>query len=174
MSNELTDFSEEWIEKRKKTGDINGSQMVVDKKTGYLQSKRADGLTALQKQSLIGSLNQRWNLAKAMNTAEIKTRRVVYDHIAIDPLFREHFVEACERHIDNAEEMVFDNAENNPRASAERVFLLKKRRAKIYGDTIGLQGGGADEELVKKLAESMSKYTMIPKDSVIDVKQDNE
>jgi hypothetical protein len=169
---ELTEFTPEWCEGRKKSQKLNGSSMSVNKETGYLERSSGRGLSAEKKRSLIGSLNQRWNLTKAMKTAEISSRKVVYDHLAIDDLFREHYIEAMERHADEAEDLLIENAKTNPRATAERIFFLKKRRSKIYGDSIEIKGAGADEDLVKRLAESMGKY-VIPKDSVVEIKPES-
>jgi hypothetical protein len=164
----------EWCERRKETQELSGADMVLDKATGYLQNKRGIGFTAAMKQSFIGSLNQAWNLSKAIKKAGISSSKVVYDHLALDPLFREHYAEALERHVDDAEEFLIDNAKNNQKATAERIFLLKKRRSKVYGDSIELKGGTADESFVKELVSKMGKYTAIPSESVITVKNETE
>src|SRR3954469_14061419 len=101
-------FDEAWCEKRKETQHVTGSQMILNVETGYLESKKKDGLTAHKKRSFIGSLNQKWNISKALKTAEIESKKAIYDHLAVDALFRQHYLDALERHVDDAEEFLIE------------------------------------------------------------------
>jgi hypothetical protein len=165
----------DWVEKHLVSRGLTGADLVKDVPTGYLQQPNLKGFNAAKKQKFMGTLNARFNVGKALQSLGM-SRATLYDAVAMDPLFREHYIECVERNVDNAEEMLVDNATTNKMASAERIFLLKKRRSQVYGDKLEITASSKEDPLIKALLSKIGEYKILPtgqdvvrKDDIIDV-----
>ncbi len=171
----------DWIDKQLTTRRLNPDLFVKDVPTGYLQLPTGRGFNAEKKQKFMGTLNARFNVGRALQSLGM-ARQTLYDAIATDPLFREHYLECVERNVDNAEEMLVENATTNKMASAERIFLLKKRRQAIYGDKLEITHAQKDDPALKSLLGKIDEYQLLPKagtdavkkSDILDVKEERD
>jgi hypothetical protein len=167
----VQDFNDEWAQKHLAQRKMNGLEFVLDKETGYLQRPGAYGFNAEKKHCFMGHLNAKFNIARALKEVGM-SRKAFYDALAIDPLFREHYTEAVERHVDNAEEKLIQEAESSAFGASQRMFLLKKRRAAVYGDKLQVTTATQNDPLLKALMSKLNDYDLIPKADVLDVKEE--
>lgn len=156
-------FTEQWAAdrstKRKLTKD-----MVKDEQSGYLIGP---AFPIEKKIAFMRKYKLYYNIGKIAKMIDMD-RKTIYDHFAMDPRFRHDLIEIREAHIDEVEETLIDNAKNNPRSSAERIFFLKSNRRKIYGNKMEVLPQASDKELVEFLGKKMKQYQLIPKNEIVD------
>jgi hypothetical protein len=165
----------DWVEKHMTARHLTGESLVKHTETGYLELPNGKGFNGEKKRIFMGTLNAKFNVGKALQKLGM-ARVTLYDAIALDPLFRQHYIECIERNVDNAEEKLIENATENSMASAERMFFLKKRRAAVYGDKLELKLGAASDPLLKSLLGRLDddKYDRIPKADIVNVPEQKQ
>ena len=164
----------EWCEKAKIKNEVTGEFQHKDPKTGFLEKRSQLGFNAAKKARFIELFAQDALTIFEMCKAVGISRPAVYSAIAVDPEFRRQYIEIDEGHTDEVEKVLRNNAKTNKMASAERIFYLKKKRPQIYADKITIEQG-KEEDIVKRLAARMADYQLIPKESIVEarIEEDN-
>lgn len=87
-------FDQVWIENRfRKRKRMSGTKLHVDQQTGFMTSSESWGFTAEGKKTFLARFRVCDSLASVARSIPIHIQ-TVYDHIALDPKFREEFVKA--------------------------------------------------------------------------------
>lgn len=166
--------SEDWVKHKMATDSYTGEQMVKDPETGFLQRKSAIGFNAQKKVRFLELFAEDSLTVAEICKAVDVGRRIVYQHIALDPEFRKQYMEIDEAHTDQVEKMLRNQAKTNKMASSERIFYLKKKRPQIYADRIQIENKSKTDDSLKGLIDKLDDYQLIPKDSIVEVKPENQ
>jgi hypothetical protein len=126
-------------------GDLVGSQLVPDPKTGFLQfvpqvdqlgmggkgGSVAVGFTSEKKLKFLEVLSTCWpNVTKAARTIGV-SRKTVVSHLQIDVKFAECFQEIVDEKMDEVEGHMMRHAKS-PKQYMDRITLLRANRPQIY------------------------------------------
>lgn len=133
--------------------DPHNTALQLDPVTGFLQSSISPAVTADTKVKILELLRVSGDLSSAARTYGIEPR-VIRWHRANDPAFKKALEEVWEEIVDRAEGSVVKNFDKTP---ADRIFMLKTRRAAIYGDRVTQQHTHS-VTLVQQLASRLESY----------------